>query len=248
VTAVVPDLLAAIVGATRARVEAARGREPLEVVETRAARRKPRGRAFAEALRRPGQVNVIAECKRRSPSRGVLRAAYDPVTIARAYESAGAAAISVLTEPAFFDGCLAHLSAVRESVQAPLLRKDFIVDAYQVAEAAAAGADAILLIVASIVEVHTEEELDRAVSCGAEIVGVNNRSLKTLAVDVEVSERLAARIPATVTAVCESGLRTAADLARFSSLGYRAFLVGERFMTTPDPGAALADLLHEGSP
>jgi indole-3-glycerol phosphate synthase len=267
VTAVVPDLLAAIVGATRARVEAARGREPLEVVETRAARRKPRGRAFAEALRRPGQVNVIAECKRRSPSRGVLRAAYDPVTIARAYESAGAAAISVLTEPAFFDGCLAHLSAVRESVQAPLLRKDFIVDAYQVAEAAAAGADAILLIVASIddptlaalmrdaadrqlaalVEVHTEEELDRAVSCGAEIVGVNNRSLKTLAVDVEVSERLAARIPATVTAVCESGLRTAADLARFSSLGYRAFLVGERFMTTPDPGAALADLLHEAS-
>jgi indole-3-glycerol phosphate synthase len=267
VTAGAPDLLAAIVAATRARVEAARAHEPLDVVESRAAERRPRGRAFAAALRRPGHVNVIAECKRRSPSRGVLRAAYDPVAITRAYERAGAAALSVLTEPAFFDGCLAHLSAAREAVETPLLRKDFIVDAYQVAEAAAAGADAILLIVAAIdnatlaalmrdaagrglaalVEVHTEDELDRALSCGAEIVGVNNRSLKTLAVDVDVSERLAARIPRTVTAVSESGLRTPADLARFSALGYRAFLIGERFMTMPDPGAALADLLHEVS-
>jgi len=263
VTVSAPDLLAAIVAATRARVATARAHEPLDVVEGRAAARKPRGSAFAEALRRPAQVNIIAECKRRSPSRGVLRAAYDPFAIALAYERGGAAALSVLTEPTFFDGCLTHLSAVREAVETPLLRKDFIVDAYQVAEAAAAGADAILIIVAAIddatlaalmrdaagrglaalVEVHTEEELDRALSCGAEIVGVNNRSLRTLAVDVDVSERLAARIPDSVTAVSESGLRTPAELARFSSLGYRAFLIGERFMTTPDPGAALADLL-----
>lgn len=263
-----PDLLAAIVAATQARVAEARRREPLAVLEARAARRTPRGDALAAALARNGEVNVIAECKRRSPSRGVLRAAYDPVAIASGYEAAGAVALSVLTEPTFFDGSLAHLEAVRGAVALPLLRKDFIVDAYQVVEAVASGADAILLIVAALetaalvslmkeahdrglatlVEVHTEAELDTALTAGAAIVGINNRNLKTLAVDVDLSERLAGRLPPTVTAVSESGLRNAADLARFTTLGYRAFLIGERFMTTPDPGAALAGLLREVRP
>lgn len=262
------DLLAAIVAATRMRVAHARQREPLATLESRAAGRLPRGQAFCSALEQRDRVNVIAECKRRSPSRGILRAAYDPKAIAAGYARAGAAAISVLTEPTFFDGSLAHLSEVRGVVDTPLLRKDFIVDAYQLAEAVAAGADAVLLIVAALddaslgllmreaadrglaalVEVHTEEELDRALAAGARLVGVNNRSLKTLAVDVGLSERLAERMPATVTAISESGLRTAADIARFSLLGYRAFLIGERFMTAADPGAALASLLAEARP
>jgi indole-3-glycerol phosphate synthase len=260
-----PDLLAAIVAATRARVADAQQREPRPALEARAAARRPRGDDFAAALKRAAAVNVIAECKRRSPSRGVLRAAYDPVAIARSYEAAGAAALSVLTEPTFFDGSLAHLEAVRAAVALPLLRKDFIVDPYQIAEAAAAGADAILLIVSALetttletllhdarnrglailVEVHTDEELDAALTAGADLVGINNRNLRTLAVDVGLSERLAARLPSTVTAVSESGLRSGADLARLTSLGYKAFLIGERFMTAPDPGAALAGLLRE---
>jgi indole-3-glycerol phosphate synthase len=260
-----PDLLAAIVAATRTRVADAERRESLQDLEARAARRTPRGDAFTAALTRSGHANVIAECKRRSPSRGVLRAAYDPVAIARSYEAAGAAALSVLTEPMFFDGSLAHLESVRDAVALPLLRKDFIVDPYQIAEAVAAGADAILLIVSALdattlgllmqearrrglavlVEVHTDAELDVALAAGADLVGVNNRNLRTLTVDVGLSERLAARLPSSVTAVSESGLRSGADLARFAALGYRAFLVGERFMTAADPGAALSGLLHE---
>jgi indole-3-glycerol phosphate synthase len=260
-----PDLLQAIVAATRIRVANARAHEPEPALAERARRAKPRAQAFRDALGAPGRVNIIAECKRRSPSRGVLRAAYDPVAIAAGYASAGAAALSVLTEPMFFDGSLDHLVRVRAAVEVPLLRKDFIVEPYQLLEALAAGADAVLLIVASLtddelaslareadalglatlVEVHTDDELDRALGAGATIVGVNNRNLRTLAVDVGLSERLAAHIPASVLAVSESGLRSAADLAHMSALGYRAFLMGERFMTAPDPGAALAALLSE---
>lgn len=260
-----PDLLAAVVTATRARVEAARAREPQPALERRASSRRPDGPAFEAALARPDTINVIAECKRRSPSRGVLRAAYDPVAIAREYAAAGAAALSVLTEPMFFDGSLDHLAAIRAAVSQPLLRKDFIVDEYQLFEAVAAGADAVLLIVAALedeslvrlhaqasalglavlVEVHTDEEFDRALTAGAAIVGVNNRNLRTLAVDVELSERLAPRIPAPVIAVSESGLKTPADLARLRALGYRAFLVGERLITTPSPGETLAGLLTQ---
>jgi len=262
-----PDLLAAIVEATRTRVETARVNESVEALAKRAAVRQPHGEAFTAALRRGGALNVIAECKRRSPSRGVLRVAYDPVAIATGYARAGAAAISVLTEPTFFDGSLGHLAAVRDAVTTPLLRKDFIVDSYQLLEAVAAGADAVLLIVAALddtalaelsreaaglglatlVEVHTDEELERAFAAGAPIIGVNNRNLKTLEVDVKVSERLAARFTRSMIAVSESGLRTSADLERFTALGYHAFLIGERFMTTPDPGDALASLLAEVS-
>jgi len=259
-----PDLLEAIVAATRTRVEAARQREPRAALERRASARTPQGRLFAERLARRGTINVIAECKRRSPSRGVLRAAYDPVAIATGYERAGAAAISVLTEPGFFDGSLEHLEAVRRVVRIPLLRKDFIVDEYQLLEARAAGADAILLIVsalsdrdlaalskaaadhgfAALVEVHSVEECTRAVDAGAAIIGVNNRNLRTLEVDLNASRDIAGVIPKDAIGISESGLKTPADLQSMKALGYQAFLMGERFMVDPDPGAALAGLIE----
>jgi indole-3-glycerol phosphate synthase len=259
-----PDLLDTIVAATRKTVESRRAREPQSGVEARAARRRPRGDLFKTRLVRSGQVNIIAECKRRSPSRGILRSDYDPVAIAKGYERANAAALSVLTEPSFFDGALAHLEAVRSAVECPLLRKDFIVDEYQVYEAAASGADAALLIVAALsddelrrlkqtaeqlglavlVEVHDAAELERALAAGATLVGVNNRNLRTMEVDTRASEVIAAALPRGIVAVSESGLRTAADIARLQAIGYNAFLVGERFMTAPDPGAALAELLQ----
>jgi len=262
-----PDLLRTIVAATERIVDVRRSRESMASLEHRAAAAAPRGLQFESALGTAGRVNVIAECKRRSPSRGVLAAAYDPVAIARHYESGGAAAISVLTEPTFFDGSLAHLAAVRAAVDIPLLRKDFIVDEYQLFEARAAGADAILLIVAALdqralqrlqtrawelglaalVEVHNEEELDRAVESGARLIGVNNRNLRTLGVDVEASYRLAARIPAQAIGVSESGLQSRADLEKLSAAGYRAFLIGERFMTASDPTQAMRSLIGGGS-
>ncbi len=178
------------------------------------------------------------------------------------YEANGAAAISVLTEPTFFDGSLEHLRAVRREVRLPLLRKDFIVTPYQVLEAAEAGADAVLLIVAALgddelrslsdlaqrhglatlVEVHDRGELTRALDAGAEIVGVNSRNLRTLSVDQGVLDALGPAIPPDVIAVAESGLKTAADLRRLRAVGYHAFLMGERFMTVPDPGDALGAL------
>ena len=258
-----PDLLRTIVAATRRITDVRRAREPLQALEARAAAAEPAGERFEAELGRPGRVNVIAECKRRSPSRGVLLADYDPVRIATAYERGGAAAISVLTEPTFFDGSLAHLAAVRDRVGLPLLRKDFVVDSYQLHEARAAGADAVLLIVAALtddelerlaaeagtlglaalVEVHDEDELARALDAGARVVGVNNRSLRTLAVDVGASRRLASRIPRAVTAVSESGLTSLSELRALGECGYSAFLVGERCMTAPDPGAAVAELV-----
>jgi indole-3-glycerol phosphate synthase len=194
----------------------------------------------------------------------VLRADYDPVAIALGYEKAGAAAISVLTEPTFFDGALDHLQAVRSAVGIPVLRKDFVVSEYQLLEARAARADAVLLIVAALdpralttlharalalgldvlVEVHSAVELTVAIDAGAQIVGVNNRNLRTLEIDVRASETLAARMPREMVIVSESGLKTAADLGRLRQLGYHAFLIGERFMTERDPGEALQVLLR----
>jgi indole-3-glycerol phosphate synthase len=258
-----PDLLGAIVAATEKITEFRCERESRASLEKRAAAFTPQGEAFLAALSRPDRGNVIAECKRRSPSRGVLAADYDPVAIARQYEAGGAAAISVLTEPTFFDGALEHLAAVRQAVQLPLLRKDFIVDEYQLLEARANGADAALLIVAALsqpdlvrlqqrawelglaalVEVHDDEELTRAIDSGARIIGVNNRNLRTLAVDVAASRKLGARIPANVVGVSESGLTSRADLEELAGQGYRAFLIGERFMTAADPAKAIAELL-----
>jgi indole-3-glycerol phosphate synthase len=261
------DLLATIVAATRTRVEVQAARVPLEIVRSQAEEAPPAS-GFVAALARGDRLNVIAECKRRSPSRGILRRTYDAVAIAREYEAAGAAAVSVLTEPTFFDGDLAHLRAVRQAVRLPLLRKDFIVCPYQLWEARAAGADAVLLIVAALsaaelesllaearaigldvlVEVHDETELDCALTAGAQLVGVNNRNLRTLAVDVDASRRLAARLPTHVIGVAESGLKTADDLHALGAAGYRAFLVGERLMTAADPGAALRELMGDGTP
>ena len=261
------DLLATIVAATRRVVCVRESRESFDALATRAESRTVRPGAFRSALSRPDRVNIIGECKRRSPSRGVLRADYDPVAIARSYEAAGAAAISVLTEPTFFDGALEHLSAVRAAVTTPLLRKDFVVSDYQLLEARAAGADAVLLIVAALndeelrrllrtardlgldalVEVHDEEELARAIDAGADTVGVNNRNLRTLTVDVEASARLIAKMPSHVIAVSESGLKSGNDVKRLRASGYRAFLIGERFMTSPDPGRLLGELLEQSA-
>ena len=258
------DLLGTIVAATRRSVAVREAREPLRDLAQRADAVTPRPGAFTAALGRTDRVNVIAECKRRSPSRGVLRAEYDPVAIARAYAEAGAAAISVLTEPTFFDGSVEHLQAVRGAVAVPILRKDFIVSEYQLLEARAAGADAVLLIVAALrpielkvlhdhaqqlaldvlVEVHNATELAIAIDVGAKIVGVNNRNLRTLEVDVNASEALIAQIPKDVVGVSESGLKSPSDVIRLRDRGYRAFLIGERFMTQPDPGGQLQHLLE----
>jgi indole-3-glycerol phosphate synthase len=262
-----PDLLEAIVASTRHDLQIRRAARPYDALEQVAWQSAaPRGAAFEAALRHTGGINVIAECKRRSPSRGVLRADYDPVAQAQAYARGGAVAISVLTEPSFFDGALDHLTRVRAAVDAPVLRKDFVVDPYQLLEARVAGADAVLLIVsaldddrltrllaqagalrlAALVEVHDEAEMDRALAAGASLIGVNNRNLRTLAVDLEVSARVAARLPAGIAAVSESGVRTPEDIARLRDLGYSAFLIGERLMTSADPEGDLAALCRPG--
>jgi indole-3-glycerol phosphate synthase len=223
-------------------------------------------RSFGEALSGAG-LSVIAELKRASPSRGLLREEYDPPEIARGYEAAGAAALSVLTEQDFFMGSLDNLREVREATGLPILRKDFIIDDYQVFESVAAGADALLLIVAALsdvdlrgliqlcaglkiatlVEVHTEDEVARAVDAGARVIGVNNRNLRTLEVDFETSFRLRPKIPSGCLAVSESGITSAADLRRLGEAAYDAVLIGERFMAAPDPGKELSALLDAAS-
>ena len=261
-TATAPDLLATIVAAARRITDVRAETIPLTMVERAAANRQPDGPGFLRALRDGEAPRVIAECKRRSPSRGILREDYRPADHARAYAEAGAAAISVLTEPTFFDGALEHLASVRTAVRVPILRKDFIVTRYQVLEGVMAGADAILLIVgaltpaglrdlldvarqagaAALVEIHDGDELEVAVDAGAEIIGVNSRNLRTLAVEPDLHERLVAQLPRSVVSVAESGLRDAADLGRLERAGYDAFLVGERLIVEPDPGAALRAL------
>ena len=219
-------------------------------------------RDFAAALSRDG-LNVIAELKPASPSRGVLREPFDAVALARTLEAAGAAALSILTEEEFFGGSLKNLRDARKSVALPVLRKDFIFDPWQVWEARANDADSFLLIVAvlgdsqlrdlialgrelgmePLVEVHTLAELDRALSADAHILGVNNRDLKTLTVRAETSFELIDQIPDHCIAVSESGLRTHDDLVRLRAAGFDAFLIGEHLMLAPDPAAALAYLL-----
>jgi len=254
-------LLDTVVAAARRSSDERQRVAPIDQVEQRLVSRQRARVGFRESLALPG-IRIIAECKRRSPSKGVLRVDYDPPTIARGYEAGGAAAISVLTEPTFFDGSLDHLRRVRDVVDIPILRKDFIVTPYQIIEAAAAGADAVLLIVSALddaslqtlaatarqyeldtlVEVHDREELDRAVAAGASVIGVNSRNLRTLTVSPTVLDDLGPLIPRGVVAVAESGLRTPDDLRRLRAARYDAFLIGERFMTAADPGAALAEL------
>ncbi len=258
-----------IVRARKHRLREERARVPVEALE-RAAEARSERRDFARAISgdgtaaNRGTVRVIAELKRASPSRGLLRERYRRREIARSFEAVGAAALSVLTEEQFFLGSLQDLQEVRESVRLPVLRKDFILDRYQVIQSVAAGADALLLIVAALkdnelrslidlskglridalVEVHTEEELDRALAAGGRIIGVNNRDLKTLEVRPEVSSRLREKIPSTCVAVSESGVKTAGDVRRLAAAGFHAVLIGERLMTAPDPGKALEELLQ----
>ena len=257
-----PDLLQTIVAATERITETRRAREPLTALAQRAAGASPRGDRFTDGLRARERINVIAECKRRSPSKGVLAPAYDPVAIARSYESGGAAAISVLTEPTFFDGALEHLASVRRSVSLPLLRKDFVVDEYQLFEARANGADAILLIVAVlddddlyelhrearsldldvIVEVHDEQELMRALDVDADILGINNRDLADFSVDIERTYELLSDVPAGKTVVSESGYSTREQLEDLDRVGVDAVLIGETLMRARDVEAACRQL------
>ncbi len=219
-------------------------------------------RDFAGALGRSDRVNVIAELKKASPSRGVIRQNYSPALIAPLLAGAGAAALSVLTEEDFFQGSLAHLKEARKQVNVPILRKDFIVDPWQVWEARAVEADSFLLITAiledqalsellalgrelgmeALVEVHTREELQRAISAGAQILGVNNRDLKTFKVCLDTSLALVEEIPAECVAVSESGIRSREDIERLRHAGFDAFLIGEHLMDSPDPAAALHQL------
>jgi indole-3-glycerol phosphate synthase len=219
-------------------------------------------RDFAAALSRPGS-NVIAELKKASPSLGLIRENYQPAPIARGLEAAGATALSVLTEEEFFQGSLADLKEVKKAVSIPILRKDFIVDSWQVWEARAAGADSFLLIVAvlsddllsellalgrelgmePLIEVHSRGELERANAAGAKIIGVNNRDLRDFKVSLQTSLDLIQEIPESVVAVSESGLHRREDLQRLQSAGFDAFLIGERLMKQPDPAAGLKELL-----
>jgi len=261
-------VLSRIVEQRRAEV-ARRQRIVPEAVLRIAAGKADAPRDFAGALGR-NQLNVIAEIKKASPSAGVLRQEFDAVTLARGYEQAGAAALSVLTEEQNFQGALTHLRDARRAVGIPALRKDFIVESWQVWEARAAGADSFLLIAAvlddasladllalgrelgmePLVEVHTTAELERVLALGARIVGVNNRDLHTLEVRVETSLELAAMIPEDRIAVSESGLRSAEELRKLRAAGFDAFLIGESFMRQADPGAALRRLIEaaDGTP
>ena len=259
-------VLERIIARTRERVHEQRRTLPLERMQRSAP--TPTGRRpFLPAIARPGQINVIAEFKRRSPSRGVIREDLHPMQVAQAYEVGGAAALSVLTEEQFFGGALEDLKDARAATLLPALRKDFIVDPYQVWEAWYAGADAVLLIVAALsdnelkalhetaqeagldtlVEVHNRSELERALSAGARAIGVNNRDLRTMEVRLENALELARFIPAGVVAVAESGIHGPGDVRRLREAGYDAFLVGEHLMSGADPGATLETLIRDSS-
>ena len=258
-----PSVLDTIVRQKRRRLAEAERILPLAKLRSGVRESRRETRDFLAALRNAHRPPVIAELKRASPSQGQMRADFDVAALARAYEMAGAAALSVLTEEDHFQGKLEYLAQVRAATRLPLLRKDFIVSPYQVWEAAAAGADAVLLIaailddaklaqlvrtaaragLAALCEAHDAGEVERAARAGAECIGVNNRDLRTLRVDLAAGEALGPKLPAGVLGVAESGLRQPADLERMARAGYQAFLIGEPFMQAPDPGRALADLL-----
>jgi indole-3-glycerol phosphate synthase len=262
-------VLAEIVAATRRRVAECRSMANLRELEKRAATHVPRGfRKALESARRAG-IAIIAELKKASPSRGLIRGDFDPAGLALELELAGAAALSVLTDEEFFQGSLENLQRASENTRLPCLRKDFIVDDFQLLEARANCADAVLLIVAALedselkalatkaagfkldvlCEVHDAEELRRALNAGCGIIGVNNRNLKTFNVDLETALRLAEKIPSDSLAVAESGIENGADIARLRAAGYGAFLIGETLMKAARPGEALRGLVAEaGAP
>lgn len=258
------SVLQEIVARKRERLARAKLKVPRErIVEAAYVKRSNiRAHQFVEALQRDG-VNIIAEFKRRSPSKGVIRAGVEAASLARSYEAGGAVAVSVLTEEDYFSGSLEDLEEVKSAVQLPVLRKDFLFEEYQIYESAAAGADAVLLIVAALedtqladllviaeaemgmdalVEVHDEHELERALATGAGLIGVNNRNLHTFEVSLETSLRLATNVPGDLTLISESGLHQAKDLAMLQAVGYRGFLIGESLMRAEDPEELLREL------
>jgi indole-3-glycerol phosphate synthase len=256
------SILDKIVARKRQEIEEAKRQLPARDLESRL-NTAPQVRDFRAVLDRPGEIQIIAEVKKASPSAGVLREEFDPVAIAQTYERHGAACISVLTDEPFFQGTLSHLSAIRSAVQTPLLRKDFIVDPYQLLEARLAGADAVLLIaeildneqlpqllkearelgLQALVELYEAENLSRVHDSGARLIGINNRNLHTFETRLEHTLELAARVPADCCLVSESGIRSRQDILRLSQAGVRAVLIGETFMRARDIGAKLDELL-----
>jgi len=257
-------ILDRIVEKKMARIQEAKQVVTLNALVERYAQAECRHRSFIEALSRTDRTNIIAEIKRQSPSKGIIREDFNHLEIAGQYAKAGAAAMSVLTEEDFFGGSLHYLREIHEQIDVPLLRKDFIIDEYQIFEAALAGASAILLITAilddellaafiqhagelnldALVEVHTEEEMRRAVQVGAKVVGVNNRDLTTFNVDLHTSIRLAPLASSDAILVSESGITTREDIDRLKAAGYQAFLIGEHFMRQPYVGDALKILMQ----
>jgi indole-3-glycerol phosphate synthase len=258
-----PTQLDQILAHTLLQVKARKAVADFAALERKAANHTPRG--FAARLREVGRIGpaIISEIKKASPSKGLIRSDFYPAALAKAFEESGAAALSVLTDEEFFQGSLADLEAASASVTIPCLRKDFILDPFQVLEARASGADAILLIVAAhsddvlsdlrdeaqsmgldvLCEVHSREELERAIALGFGLIGVNSRDLRTFVVRPELLFEIAVWMPANITMVAESGLRTAMEVAKLRAAGYDAFLIGEALMRQPDPAAALALLL-----
>jgi len=256
-----------IVAATRARVAESRRGADLRELERRAEQHVPRG--FRKTLASKGRdgIAVIAELKKASPSKGLIRASFDPVELAQELEGAGAAALSVLTDEEFFQGSLENLRKASATVAIPCLRKDFIVDEFQLVEARANSADAVLLIVAALThdeltrlaraarsrgldvlcEVHDANELQRALDAGCDLIGVNTRDLRTFKVDLQTAFDLGAKLPASVVRVAESGIHSADDVTRLRAAGYHAFLVGESLMRAERPGEALREILRVAS-
>jgi indole-3-glycerol phosphate synthase len=262
----VADTLQKIYAAKAAQLTEEEATEPYESLRERAFARKSQRRRFLAALQAAGDAAFIAEIKRASPSAGLIARNFDPPAIARVYESAGVDAISVLTERDHFLGDLAYVDQVREATTCPLLRKDFLWTRYHVAQSAAYGADCVLLIVSgmdddalhacldearqyeldALVEIHDENDLERAIAAGADFIGINNRSLRTLVTDLAVSEALLPKVPGGIFAISESGVRDELDIARLRAAGARGFLVGEALMRSEDP-AALIDSLRRGA-
>ncbi len=259
------DILDQIIAHKRTEVAAAKARRSLAALEAEA-KKAPPARDFLGSLSRTDTARIIAECKRMSPSRGVMVQNYDPTALARAYEAGGAAAISVLTDEKFFGGVLGHMTAVRDAVQLPVLRKDFIIDAYQIVEARAARADTFLLLsgvlspqeledlirigrrygMEPLVESHTDAELAAALSTSAKILGINNRNLKTFSIDLQTSQDLLAQAALKTPRplmVCESGIKTRDDVERMQAVGYNVFLIGEALATHASPQLGLQNLL-----
>ncbi|HJS52739.1 MAG TPA: indole-3-glycerol phosphate synthase TrpC [Pyrinomonadaceae bacterium] len=260
-----PTILEKIIARKRIRVEEAKRDRDLGTLVSRAEESKRYRRNFRAAISQADRINIVAEFKRSSPSKGVINESRDPDATARLYKDGGACAISVLTEEDFFQGSLEDLRAVRGAVDLPVLRKDFIIEEYQIYESAAVGADAILLIVAAltsenlhrfqtlaqevgleaVVEVHDLEELETAISADAKIIGANNRDLRTFEVSLDVSRDLIEHVPADALVISESGLKTRDDLIELRNLGYSAFLIGETLMRSGNPVQELKELATE---